>query len=352
MLPASGIELELREALNETYTQVAIRIMQKALDYGALTKPPEWFNNDDNFARVMQETLYLQRLLISEIRRLTDALDRPELTLRGWKARSPARVLLLAGWLFARNSSTDVSIDLRDSELTPHDGEQLAALLGAHPRLTTIDVRGNESLGDAGTAALCSFMATNKVTSVVSVARSLCGVTPAKSRLDVPKLMKRCELNILCSELEANVYGEGVSASMGSRSKSASAMTSLNRRGASSLAQWLPLLWAAKDNNLLVAEWLLDHGHDPNKHEVATDKGSSAYSPVHWAAQKGYLDMLKLLHSRGAIVTVKDKHGNTPRSLAEKKGFKEVVEMLTWAEAAAPVPSALSRQKTRSVLDA
>ena len=49
----------------------------------------EWFNNDDNFAMKMQETLYLQRTLCNEIKRLDNAIDKPELNLRGWKARGP-----------------------------------------------------------------------------------------------------------------------------------------------------------------------------------------------------------------------------------------------------------------------
>ena len=38
---------------------VALRILSKALEWGPYKHTPEWFNNDDNFAKVMQETLYL-----------------------------------------------------------------------------------------------------------------------------------------------------------------------------------------------------------------------------------------------------------------------------------------------------
>ena len=93
---------------------------------GAYTYPPEWFNNDDNFSQVLNETLYLQRILVSEIRRLESALDKPELNLRGWKARGPARVVLLAGFMLARTNTSDVFIDLREAELTPSDGAQVS----------------------------------------------------------------------------------------------------------------------------------------------------------------------------------------------------------------------------------
>ena len=54
---AKGIELELRDALNEDLYPVALRILRKALEYGAYSYLPEWFNNDDNFARIMQRFL-------------------------------------------------------------------------------------------------------------------------------------------------------------------------------------------------------------------------------------------------------------------------------------------------------
>ena len=42
--------------------------------------------------------------------------------------------------------------------------------------------------------------------------------------------------------------------------------------------------------------------------------------------------MLELMLERGAIATLKDKHGNLPKKLAEKKGFKELVARLEGAE--------------------
>jgi ankyrin repeat protein len=90
---------------------------------------------------------------------------------------------------------------------------------------------------------------------------------------------------------------------MGGKTKGA---TSLNRRGTNSAEQWMPLLWAAKDNNLLIAEALLKRGHDVNKQEPLADKGASGYAPLHWAAQKGHQEMVELLLSRGASPTLKE----------------------------------------------
>ena len=68
----------------------------------------------------------------------------------------------------------------------------------------------------------------------------------------------------------------------------ASGGSTLNRRGGHAGDNWQPLIWACKDGNLTVAEQLLDNGHDINKTEPLTDKGSSAYAPLHWAATKGH----------------------------------------------------------------
>ena len=231
----------------------------------------------------------------------------------------------------AADKNIDISIDLREIELNPSEGEQLAQLMRDVPKLTTIDVRGNETLGEQGVKALESFMRTQKVSSVTSVAHSLCGITPANSRLEVPKKMSPIELRVLCAELENSVWAEGVSAAMGTKSKSSS---NLNRRGGSHQTgdTWKPLIWAAKENQMLVAETLMDHGFSVNEQESTLDKSLSGYMPLHWAAQKGHEDMLKLLLSRGAIANVKDKHGNAPAALAQKKGFTEIVALLEDAE--------------------
>jgi len=129
-----------------------------------------------------------------------------------------------------------------------------------------------------------------------------------------------------CAELEANIFAEGVSAGMGQESKKGT--TTLNRRGGSASASWAPLLWAAKDNNLVVAEMLIDKGHDVNKQEALSNKGLSGYAALHWAAHKGHLQMCELLLSRGANPVMNDKHNNTAQQLAEKKGEKEIVALL------------------------
>ena len=98
---------------------------------------------------------------------------------------------------------------------------------------------------------------------------------------------------------------------MGGKSKGGS---TLNRRGGHAGDNWQPLIWAAKDGNLIISEQLLDNGHDINKTEPLTDKGSSAWAPIHWASSKGHVKVLEMLLRRGANVNVKDKHGVRPHA--------------------------------------
>ena len=89
------------------------------------------------------------------------------------------------------------------------------------------------------------------------------------------------------------------------------------------------MIWASKDNNLLVAGMLLDTGTDVNLQEPIEDKSGSAYSSLHWAALRNFTDMAQLLIKRRANMDLVDKHGNTPLALAEKKGNKELIKLLS-----------------------
>ena len=64
-------------------------------------------------------------------------------------------------------------------------------------------------------------------------------------------------------------------------------------------------------------------------------QGHSRYSALHWAAVKGHADVATLLLQRGARLDLHDKHGNTPKLLAEKKTHKAMAELLDAAEKAA-----------------
>ena len=192
--------------------------------------------------------------------------------------------------------------------------------------------------GERGAHALIAFMNVQKSQrSATTVPRSLMGVGGSSgSTLSIPKDVPPLECRMLCAELEASVFSEGVSSAMGGGGGKTKGSTTLNRRGGHATDQWQPLIWACKDAQMSIAEQLLGNGHDINKTEPIQDKGSSAWGPLHWAASKGHLQVLQMLIARGANVHVKDKHGSTARAIAEKKGLKEVVATLEQAERAQP----------------
>ena len=51
-------------------------------------------------------------------------------------------------------------------------------------------------------------------------------------------------------------------------------------------------------------------------------------TPLHLAAQVGNIDMIIVLLEQGADITIKCKNGLTPADFANKKGFKEIAEIL------------------------
>lgn len=81
------------------------------------------------------------------------------------------------------------------------------------------------------------------------------------------------------------------------------------------------LMNAVQDRSLEKAAFLLDRGADPN----AVDQ--RGFTALHRAAEMGQLEVVKLLLDRGAAPHP-EAQGKTPRSLAEERGEKAVVELL------------------------
>ncbi len=82
-----------------------------------------------------------------------------------------------------------------------------------------------------------------------------------------------------------------------------------------------PLVSAALQGYLRVAQYLLDHGADVN---FRFNKGT----PLHSAVLSGNKAMVELLLSRGADINAKDGGGDTPLHTAVRNGFRAVAETL------------------------
>jgi ankyrin repeat protein len=85
------------------------------------------------------------------------------------------------------------------------------------------------------------------------------------------------------------------------------------------------LVNAAFENNTVKLLALLDEGVEVNQRD---EYGSTA---LHWAAQHGSVEMVKVLLSRGADVHLKDKAGEDAIYLAADNGNAEIVQLLTEA---------------------
>jgi uncharacterized protein len=54
---------------------------------------------------------------------------------------------------------------------------------------------------------------------------------------------------------------------------------------------------------------------------------------LHWAAENGRTEVVRLLLERGADAHVRDEDGDTPSELGSQRGHHEVVEMLSDCDA-------------------
>jgi hypothetical protein len=83
-----------------------------------------------------------------------------------------------------------------------------------------------------------------------------------------------------------------------------------------------PLSIAASHNRLALAEFLLELGANVDK------RVSEGYSPLHWAAFFGHTQMADLLLRKGASIDKLDNHDCTPLMLAVSRGHSSMVYLL------------------------
>lgn len=70
-------------------------------------------------------------------------------------------------------------------------------------------------------------------------------------------------------------------------------------------------------------KWLIFE--DPT---LVNKKDSSGKLPIHYAAKKGYTDVLEILAIKGSLIDDKDNNGNTPLHLCAQNGHREACDFL------------------------
>ena len=94
---------------------------------------------------------------------------------------------------------------------------------------------------------------------------------------------------------------------------------------------WTPLHWAALNGHLDVVKLLLEKGADLDA------KSEGDWTPLHFAAASGKLDVVKFLLEKGADPNARNKDGKRPVDVAREKGHGDVVKFFESWVALKPV---------------
>ncbi|KAM0739619.1 hypothetical protein ACQRIT_004803 [Beauveria bassiana] len=82
---------------------------------------------------------------------------------------------------------------------------------------------------------------------------------------------------------------------------------------------------ACEHNRYDVAEYLLNHGADP---ERDNEEQGFIMTPLHWAAQEGHVEVVNLIEKRHVNIDARDYLGRTALWLAADRGREKIVRIL------------------------
>jgi hypothetical protein len=325
-----GMKMEVEKEVHDRHSETATKILSKAIEWGHLQQLPEWFNNDDNFSSAVQQALGVKQGVINCFVNKASKplpLDVTTCDIRGWTMEDhsgkphPGRRLLIAGWLSCKPAAT--AIDIRECKLNQHEAETLAAVVSTCPKLITLNVLKNETMGIPGAMALGQAMKDS------TTLRSLCGIMPTSSTLEVPrKGLNDVDATIIACEIDTQNWVEQAGAAE-SKAGNAKLVRQVGK-GNSSIGMngWNPLIWAAKEGNPAVVSQLLLRGHAINVNE--DPQSNAGFTPLMWAAYRGHAQVIDILLDHGADPLLENNAGRSAAALAEMRGFKNIAELLTF----------------------
>jgi hypothetical protein len=85
---------------------------------------------------------------------------------------------------------------------------------------------------------------------------------------------------------------------------------------------WTPLHWAAYNGHIEISRLLLQNGAEVNA------RSSNGYTPLHWAASNGHVDILHLLVENGANLEAQSNYGERALHLAARYGHLPFIQEL------------------------